>query len=71
VQNRLSFILQPTNTKIKKRTILPFVLYGCEIWSVVLREENRLRIFENRVLREIFVSKRDKVTGEWRKPHNV
>jgi hypothetical protein len=46
------------------------VLYGCEIWSLTLREEHRLRAFENRVLRRIFGPKRDKVTGEWRKFHN-
>jgi hypothetical protein len=45
------------------------VLYGCETWSLTLREEHRLRVFENRVLR-IFVPKRDEVTGEWRKLHN-
>jgi hypothetical protein len=46
------------------------VLYGCETWSLTLREEYRLRVFENRVLREIFGLKRDEVTGEWRKLHN-
>ena len=45
-------------------------MYGCETWSLALREERRLRVFENRVLREIFGSKRDEVTGEWRKLHN-
>jgi hypothetical protein len=44
-------------------------LYGCETWSLTLREEHRLRVFENRVLRRIFVPKRDEVTGEWRKLH--
>ena len=43
--------------------ILPFVLYGCETWSLTLREERRLRVFENRVLRRIFGPKRDEVTG--------
>jgi hypothetical protein len=42
-------------------------LYGCEIWSLTLREEHRLGVFENRVLRRIFGPKRDEVTGEWRK----
>jgi hypothetical protein len=42
-------------------------LYGCETWSLTLREEHRLRVFENRVLRRIFGPKRDEVTGEWRK----
>jgi hypothetical protein len=50
--------------------ILPVVLYGCETWSLTLREEHRLRVFENRVLRRIFGPKRDKVRGEWRKLHN-
>jgi hypothetical protein len=46
------------------------VLYGCEAWSLTLREEHRLGAFENRVLRRIFGPKRDEVTGEWRKLHN-
>jgi hypothetical protein len=46
------------------------VLYGCETWSLTLREEHRLRVFENRVLRRLFGPKRDEVTGEWRKLHN-
>ena len=46
------------------------VLYGCETWSLTLREERRLRMFENRVLRRIFGPKRDEVTGQWRKLHN-
>jgi len=50
--------------------ILPLVLYGCETWSLTLREECRLRVFEKRVLRRIFGPKRDEVTGEWRKLHN-
>ena len=50
--------------------MLPVVLYGCETSSLTLRDERRLRVFENRVLRRIFVSKRDEVTGEWRKLHN-
>ena len=45
-------------------------MYGCETWSLILREERRLRVFESRVLRRIFGPKRDKVTGEWRKLHN-
>jgi len=45
-------------------------LYGCETWSLTLREERRLRVFENRVLRKVFRPKRDEVTGEWRKLHN-
>jgi hypothetical protein len=50
--------------------ILPFVLYGCGTWFLTLREEHRLRIFENRVLRKIFGPKRDAVTREWRRLHN-
>ena len=46
------------------------VFYGFETWSLILREEHRLRVFENRVLRRIFGSRRDEVTGEWRKLHN-
>jgi hypothetical protein len=46
------------------------VFYGCETWSLTLREELRLRVFENRVLRRIFGPKRDEVTGEWRKINN-
>jgi hypothetical protein len=49
---------------------LPVVLYGCETWSLALREECRLRVFENEVLRRIFGPKRDEVTGEWRRLHN-
>jgi hypothetical protein len=52
-----------------KYIIPPFVLYGCETWSLTLREEHRLRVFENRMLRRIFAPKRDEVTGEWRKLH--
>ena len=49
---------------------MPIVLYGCENWSLTLREDRRLRVFENRVLRRVSGSKRDEVTGEWRKLHN-
>ena len=49
---------------------LPVVLYGCETWSLTLREERRLRVFENRVLKRVFGPKRDEVTGEWRQLHN-
>jgi hypothetical protein len=49
---------------------LSVVLYGCETWYLTLREEHRLRVFENRVLRRIFGPKRDEVTGEWRKLQN-
>ena len=50
--------------------VKPIVLYGCVTWSLILREERRLRLFENRMLRRVFGSKRDEVTGEWRELHN-
>jgi hypothetical protein len=53
-----------------KTIILHVVLYGCETWSLTLREGHRLRLFENRVLRRIFGPKRDEVTEDWRKLHN-
>jgi hypothetical protein len=56
--------------RIYKTVILPVVLYGRETWSLTLREEHRLGVFENRVLRRIFEPKRNEVTGEWRKLHN-
>jgi hypothetical protein len=56
--------------KIYKTVILPVVLYGCETWSLTLREEHRLRVFGNRVFRRMFGPTRDEVTGEWRKLHN-
>jgi hypothetical protein len=60
------------NNKIKiyKTIILLVVLYGCETWSLTLREEHRLRVFENRMFRRIFGPKRDEVTGGWRKLNN-
>jgi len=60
------------NVKIKiYRTIFfPVVLYGCETWSLTLREERKLRVFENMMLRRIFEPRRDEVTGEWRRLHN-
>ena len=72
MQNLLSCRLLSKNLKIKIyiTIILPVVLYGCETWSLTLREERRLRVFENRVLRRVFGSKRDEVTEEWRKLHN-
>jgi hypothetical protein len=57
--------------KTYRTIILPAVLYGCETWSLTLREERRLRVFENRVLRRIFGPRRDEVTGEWRKLQGV
>ena len=72
VQNLLSSSLLSKNVKIKiyRTIILPVVLCGCETWSLTLREERRLGMFENRVLRGIFGPERDEVTGEWRKLHN-
>jgi len=67
----LSSSLLSTNIKIKiHRTIILPVVYGCKTLSLTLREECRLRMFENRVLRRKFGPKRDEVTGEWRKLHN-
>ena len=67
----MSSRLLSKNLKIKiyRTIILPVVLYGCETWSLTLREERRLRVFENRVLRKVFGPKRDEVTGEWKKLH--
>jgi len=72
VQNLLSSSLLSKNLKINiyRTIILSFVIYGCETWSLTLREERRLRAFENRALRRIFGPKSDKVTREWRKLHN-
>jgi hypothetical protein len=72
VQNLLSSRLLSKNVKVRicKTVILPVVLYGCETWSLTLREEHKLEEFENKVLRRIFGSKRDGVTGGWRKLHN-
>jgi hypothetical protein len=71
VQNVLPSRLLSKNIKIKvyRTIILPVVLFGCETWSVTLREEHLLRVFENRVLRRIFWTKRDEVAGEWRRLH--
>jgi len=69
VQNIISsnLLSENLNFEIYRIISLPIVLYGCETWSLILREERRLRVFENRVLRRIFGPKRDEVTGEWRK----
>jgi hypothetical protein len=71
VQDLLSSSLLSKNVKIKiyRTIILPVVLYGSETWSLTLKEERRLSVFENRVLRRIFGPKRDEVTGEWRRLH--
>jgi len=72
VQNILSSSLLSRHLKIKiyRAIILPVILYGCETWSLTLREERRLRVFQNRVLRRIFGPKRDEVRWEWRRLHN-
>jgi hypothetical protein len=72
VQKLLSsrLLSENLNIIIYKIIILPLVLYRCETWSLTLREDHALRVFENTVLRRIFVPKRDEVTGEWRKLHN-
>jgi hypothetical protein len=68
----LSSRLLSRNIKIRiyKTIILPVVLYECQNWSLTLREEDRLKVFESRVLRRIFRPKRDEVIGGWRKLHN-
>ncbi|KAJ4448767.1 hypothetical protein ANN_00158 [Periplaneta americana] len=73
VEKLLSSSLLKKNLKVRiyKTVILPVVLYGCETWTLTLREEHRLRVFENKVLRKIFGAKKDEVTGEWRKLHNT
>ena len=72
MQHLPSSRLLSKNVKINiyRTIILPVVLYGCETWSLTLREERRLRVFENRVLRRGFGPKEDEVTGEWTKLHN-
>jgi len=72
VQNLLSSRLLSKILKIKiYRTInLSVVLYGCETWSLTLRDERKLRVFENMVFRRIFGPRRDEVTGEWRRHHD-
>ena len=69
MQNLLSSMLLSKNLNIKVygNIILPVVSYGCETWPLTLREERRLRVFENRVLSRIFGPRRDEVIGEWRK----
>ena len=64
-----SYLSKNLKIKIYKTIILPVVLYGCETWSLTLREESRLRVFENRILRRLIRHKRDE-NGEWRRLHN-
>ena len=68
----MSSRLLSKNLKINiyRTIIFPVVLYGCETWSLTLREERKLRVFENMVLRRIFGPRRDEVMGEWRSLHN-
>jgi hypothetical protein len=72
VQDLLPSCSLSKNTKIKinRIIILPVGLYGCETWSLTLREEHRPRVFENRVPRRIFGPNREDVSGEWRRLHN-
>jgi hypothetical protein len=72
MQNLLSSRLLSKNVKIKiyRTIILPVILYGCETWSLTLREERRLKVFENMVLRRVFGPRRDEVTGDWRRLRN-
>ena len=63
------FTIQKHKIKVYRTIILPVVLYGFETWSLTLREERRLRVFENRMLRRIFGPKMDEVTREWRRIH--
>jgi len=72
VQKLLSSRLPYKNLKIKiyRTIILPVVLYGCEAWSLTLREERKLKVFENMMLRRIFGPRSDEVVGEWRRLHN-
>ena len=72
MQNLLSSRLLSKNLKIKiyRIIILPVVLYGCETWSLTLREERKLRVFENMVLRRIFGPRKEKVMGKWRRLHS-
>jgi hypothetical protein len=66
----LQLLSKNAKMKIYITVILPVVLYGCATWSLILREERRLTVFENRVLRGLFGPKRDEVTGEWKKLHS-
>jgi hypothetical protein len=70
LQNLLSFRLLSKNLKITIHNTPILLVYGRETWSLTLREEHKLKVFENRVLRRIFGPRRDEVTGGWRKLHN-
>jgi hypothetical protein len=66
----LQFAIQSKKIKIYRTIIFPVVLFGCETWSLTLRQEHGLRVFENRVLRAIVGAKWDEVRKEWRRLHN-
>ena len=66
-----SLLSKKLKVKTYKTIILPVVLYGCETWSLTLKAEHRLRVFENKILRKIFGAKKDEITGGWRKLHNA
>jgi hypothetical protein len=66
----LSRLSKNVKIRIYKTIILPVVLYGCQTWTLTLREEHILRVFENRVVRKLFGQKRDEVVGSRRKLHN-
>jgi len=72
VQNLLTsnFLSKNIKMKIYSYVIFPAVIYGCETWSLTLREDQRPRMFQNRLLRKMFGPKGEEVTGEWRKLHN-
>ena len=65
------FLSKKLKVKTYETIILPVVMYCCETWSLTLKEEHRLRVFENKVLRKIFGAMKDEITGEWRKLHNA
>ena len=64
------YVIRTLSMLFSRTIILPVVLYGCETWSLTFREERKLRLFENMMLRRIFGPRRDEVTGEWRRLHN-
>jgi hypothetical protein len=66
-----SLLFKDIKIKVHRTIILPVVLYGCETWSLSLREKHRLSVFENRVLRRIFGAKKDEVRGEWIKLRKI
>ena len=71
ISNSYNLLSKDKKINIYRTIILSVVLNGCETWSLTLRQDRRLRVFDNRVLRVIFGSKRDEVMGEWRRLYNV